>query len=389
LFRRPAGTTARLSKQHQEAALDNPGIQITWPRRGDILNRHDGLQAADGLTVTVRGTAPAGAPLTVSANGRTAAAVRRQGASFEADVKVSDRRTDLRVAAAGSEATIPVLWDRDSFPRYRFSVDDNILFLKDLALGDYRSLFDHWYLAFWREVHRRYGTKVHINIYYQTDPSVWDGPLFQLPQFPDRFRGEWQDNADWLHLTFHAKQNKPDRPYRDSGYDEVAHDYDRIVEQITRFAGEELLSNFTTVHWAEATADGVKALKERGVKGLIGLFSQRRTEDAATKYYLSHEMADYIATREYWWDPDMDMIYLSCDMVVNSYELDDVVPHLETVGASPHTSELVELLIHEQYFRKELSIFQPDVQEKVIRAVEWVSERGNKPVFWGDGFIGA
>ncbi len=368
--------------------MDTAGLEIVWPRRGDILNRHDGTQTSDGLLVTVRGTAPTDAPVAVSANGRPAA-VRRKGAAFEADLKVSDRRTNIAVKAGAAEASLPFLWDRDSFPRYRFSIDDNILFLKDLALGGYRSLFDHWYLAFWREIHRRYGTKVHINIYYQTDPSVWDGALFQLPQFPDRFRGEWQDNADWLHLTFHAKQNKPDRPYRDSGYDEVAQDYDRIVEQIKRFAGEELLSSFTTVHWAEATAAGVQALKDRGMKGLIGLFSQRRTQDAATKYYLSHELADYIATREYWWDPDMDMIYLSCDMVVNSYELDDVIPHLETVGASPHTSEVVELLIHEQYFRRELSIFQPDVQEKVIRAVEWVTVRGLKPVFWGDGFIGA
>lgn len=375
--------------QQQEAALGNPETQITWPQRGDILNRHDGTQTPDGLTVTVRGTSPSSGPLTVTANGRPAATVRSQGASFEADLKLTDRRTDITVASPNGEATIPVLWDRDSFPRYRFSIDDNILFLKDLALGDYDSLFDHWYLAFWREIHRRYGTKVHINIYYQTDPSVWDGPLFQLPQFPDKYRGEWRDNADWLHLTFHAQQNKPDRPYREAGYDEVAHDYDRIVEQIRRFAGEELLSTFTTVHWAEATADGVRALKDRGIKGLIGLFSQRTSVGSATKYYLDHELADHIAQREYWWDPEMDMIYLSCDMVVNSYKLDDVVPHLETVGASPHTAELVELLIHEQYFRKELAIYQPDVQEKVIRAVEWVSERGNRPVFWGDGFIGA
>jgi hypothetical protein len=369
--------------------LSSEAIQVTWPRRGDILNRHDGTQTGEGLRITVRGTAPAGAPLSVTSNGRPAIQVRSQGTSFEADVLITDPQGDLTVRAGQETLSLPVLWDRRSFPRYRFSIDDNILFLKDLALGDYRSLFDHWYLAFWRSVHQRFGTKVHINIYYQTDPSVWAEDTFQLPQFPDRFKGEWQDNADWLRLTFHARQNKPDRPYKDAGYDELARDYEAVTEQIHRFAGPELSSTFTTVHWAEATWDGVRALKDRGVKGLIGLFDQRRGQTPFTRYYLSEEIADHVAARDYWWDPDMDMLYVSCDSVVNTYALDDVVPRLEKVASSPHTSEVIELLIHEQYFRKELDIYQPDVQEKVLRAVEWVSDRGYKPVFWGEGFIGA
>jgi len=41
-----------------------------------------------------------------------------------------------------------VLWDKQSFKRYRFSIDDNIQWLKDLGAHaeDYASLFDHWYL---------------------------------------------------------------------------------------------------------------------------------------------------------------------------------------------------------------------------------------------------
>ncbi|NPV06995.1 MAG: hypothetical protein HPY83_03395 [Anaerolineae bacterium] len=369
--------------------MSSEGVQVTWPWSGDILNRHDGVQTPKGLRITVRGTTPADTALSVTCNGRPAHEVRRRGARFEADVLLHDHRCDLTVRAGEASAVVPVLWDRDSFPRYRFSIDDNILFLKDLAQGDYPSLFDHWYLAFWRSIHQRFGTKVHVNIYYQTDPSVWDGETFRLPQMPDRFMGEWQDNADWLRLTFHARQNKPDRPYKDAGYDELARDYDMVTEQIRRFAGDELTSTFTTVHWAEATRDGVRALRDRGVKGLIGLFDRRHGRTPYTRYYLSEELADHVAARDYWWDPDMDMLYVSCDMVVNSYALDEVLPRLEAVSSSPHTSEVIELLIHEQYFRRELSIYQPDAQYKVVRAVEWVSERGYRPVFWSEGFIGA
>jgi hypothetical protein len=49
----------------------------------------------------------------------------------------------------------------------------------------------------------------------------------------------------------------------------------------------------------------------------------------------------------------------------------------------------VELLIHEQYFRKELSYYQPSVFEKVKTALRWVARNDYQPVFWSDGFLGA
>jgi len=55
-------------------------------------------------------------------------------------------------------------------------------------------------------MHRKYGTKIHHNLYYQTAG-------FNLSQMPAKFRAEWQQNADWLRLTFHARANEPDRPY--------------------------------------------------------------------------------------------------------------------------------------------------------------------------------
>jgi hypothetical protein len=55
---------------------------------------------------------------------------------------------------------------------------------------------------------------------------------------------------------------------------------------------------------------------------------------------------------------------------------------------SVHTCEMIELLIHEQYFWQETGIYQPTIKDKVRTAVEWVSHRGYEPVFWGDGFLG-
>ena len=48
---------------------------------------------------------------------------------------------------------------------YRFSVDDNIWFLRDLTCGEYSSLFDHPYLKLYYDLHKKYDAKFQLNIY--------------------------------------------------------------------------------------------------------------------------------------------------------------------------------------------------------------------------------
>ena len=377
-----------------------PAITILEPWNGDILNRHDGTLTPAGLEIEVRGQADGEGTVTVAceeAERPGGTVVRRAETSapvcngqFRARILLQGRHNLIMAAMNGQRAACQVLWDYDSQPRYRFSVDDNILFLRDLADSNYSSLFEHPYLAFWQSVHRRYGTKVHFNIYFETDASVYPSGSFRLRQLSGRFRSEWEANSDWLHLTFHARSNKPDWPYRDATYERMAADYDAVTAEIKRFAGEAVLSSVTTVHWACAPRPAVKALRERGVRGLIGLFHQQLHGGAQdTGYYLEPALAEHVAGRDYWWDPELDMCFISCDAVVNTYPPEAVPPRLDEVGGNAHTGELIELLIHEQYFRRELSLYQPDVQQRVLAAVDWVSRRGYKPVFWGDGFIGA
>jgi hypothetical protein len=82
------------------------------------------------------------------------------------------------------------------------------------------------------------------------------------------------------------------------------------------------------------------------------------------------------------------LFFIRCTSVVNLLEVEEVVPFLNARTSTPHTSGMVELIIHEQYFRKELSYYQPTVLDKVRTAVQWVHERGYEPVFWSDGFLG-
>ena len=276
--------------------------------------------------------------------------------------------------------------DLNSRKRYRYSIDDNIEFLHDLGTNPdaYNSLFDHWYLAFWRRMHEEYGAKIHLNIYHQTV----DG-RFTLAQLPHKWRGEFEENSPWLHLSFHALQDKPDRYYRGTTYDQLARDFELVMGEIRRFAGEAVITRETTVHWAEAPREACRALRDRGVDTLIALFYTSPGGQVSTKYYLDQPTAEHIRGREAWHDYAEGFTFVDCDVVVNGVTLEEVVPSLEARVADPHTGELLEMIIHEQYFRPELRYHQPDAQEKTERAIRWVTERGYEACFWGEGFLGA
>jgi hypothetical protein len=362
----------------------NEPFRITSPWHGDVLTSYDGRETPDTLTVPVTGVASVGCEVTV--NG--VAADVRDG-SFHAAAPLRQRRSDIaavcRSGGADRTGAVTVLWDKGSRPRYRFSVDDNIEFLRDLGTNpeDYPSLFHHWYLGFWRRMHEEYGAKIHINIYYQTV-----GGGFTTARVPSKWRDEWEANAGWLHLSFHALQDQPELPYQHAGYDQMAHDFDLVMGEIRRFAGEAVTSTATTVHWAAATKEGCRALYDRGIRVLIGIFRREYGGECPTGYYLSDALKDHANERDACYDPETDLLFVTEDATVNSLAVEEIAPWLDRQAANPHTGQLMELLIHEQYFRKELSHYQPDIQEKVVRCLRWVTEHGYAPVFWGDGFLG-
>jgi len=359
-------------------------LHLTSPCDGDILTRHDGEETAAGLRLTVEGVG-GGGPVNVNGVGARLMPGEGPGQRFQAIATLppEPRRQAIVAQAGGEQAAITVTYLARSRRRFRFSVDDNVQFLADLARDPdaFPSLFDHWYLGFWRRMHETYGAKIHINIYYQTPEG------FRLPELPARWRDEWRASASWLHLTFHALQDKPDRIYRYATAAQIGADCDLVTDEIKRFAGPEVLSPVTTVHWAEAPREAVRALRGRGIRGLIGIFA---SEDGppTTGYYLTPEQAAHAALRDAWEDTTEGVVFIECDCVVNSLPLERIVPHLAALAALPQRAEMMELLIHEQYFRRELPHFQPDVMQKVEAALGWVTEHGYEPVFWGEGFLG-
>ncbi len=357
------------------AALCGQELKITEPPDGAILNRHDGETTEAGLRITVKGVGAG----PVRVNGAPA---KSAGGKWEARVLLG--REENRVTAESGAATdaITVLWDRHSAPRYRVSIDDGIWWFRDIARNNYGSIFDNPYMAFWREMHRKYGAKVHFNIYYETEG-------FNLSQMPDRYKDEWRRNADWIRLSFHARANDPDRPYIKAPAEQVIRDYRLVTAEILRFAGKEVLGPVTTIHWGEATREACQALRKEGIRVLAGYFEFDRQGRPRVSYYLPEERVRYLSGRDYWKDTSLDLLFVRHDIVLNSFTPPQILERLETIAADPHQAEVMELMIHEQYFYPDYRAYEPDYKERVETAIRWVTERGYKPVFFGEGFLGS
>ena len=355
-------------------------LKIEEPFHGAILNRRHGEEVDRGLKIRVCGEAPLGARVTI--NGAPA---ERAGTEFISETVLRERETEVVAVSEGSlgrqEHHVRVLWDRHSYPRYRFSIDDNSFFLRDIAGKKYSSLFDCFYLNVLRELHAKYGARFVLNIYYTTE----DG--FELPQFPDRYRGEWADNADWLKLAFHAHENKPDRPYQYASPERLIADLDRVAEQIHRFAGEATYSPPTVIHWGMVLPSALKPLVERGVRVLSGFFTYRNGV-WDVNYFLDDDRSEYLFRHDALMDFENGIIFSKVDIVCNNTPIERIVPTLGPLVQDPNRAEIMDLFTHEQYFWPFYSHHIPDHAQRLDAAIRWVTEHGYTPVFFHEGLLG-
>lgn len=376
-----AGTAAAaVARQTSARAGVFQAVKIEEPFHGAVLNRRHGKTVDGGLMIRVSGHAPLRDRVTV--NGTP---VQRAGTKFTADVLLRQKETDILAASHGSfglhEHRVRVVWDKHSEPRYRFSVDDNSFFLRDIARKDYKSLFDSFYLKGFRDLHSKYGTRFVLNIYYETE----DG--FDLPQFPDRYKSEWRDNSDWLKLAFHAYANKPDRPYQYASPSQLIADFRKVDEQIIRFAGEETYSPPTVIHWGMVQPEALKPLFENGVRALSGYF-RRLGGDWDVNYSLDDARSEYLARHDALVDFDSGIVFSKVDIVCNNTPIERIVPTLEPLTKDPNQAEIMDIFTHEQFFWPFYSHYLPDHFQRLDTALRYVTEQGYKPVFFHEGFLG-
>ena len=247
-----------------------------------------------------------------------------------------------------------------------FTVDDNIRFLKEITENTYISIFEHPYLSLYRRLHEKYGLKVQLNLFYRADG-------FNLFQMSDAYCSEWENNADWLKLSFHSDVENI-KPYEFSGYDEVYRDCKAVNDRIIHFASLKNLAKTTTVHYCLATAEGLKAIADNKVIGLLGLFGDEthpRTSYGIEEMDAARIRNGAIVTKG-------TIAFAAIDIVMNSFSRDEILAKLKALS----DRDAIRLMIHEQYFYPDYPAYQPDFEEKLNAAFSYLKSLGYKIRFF-------
>lgn len=244
--------------------------------------------------------------------------------------------------------------------QFCFTVDDNIRFLKELTERQQGSIFDHPYLAVYRRLHEKHGVKIQLNLFYECEG-------FTLAEMTDAYRAEFAKNADWLKMSFHSRLENV-HPYREAPYAEVYADGDAVQKEIVRFASPAVLAKTTTLHFCTATAEGLRAMRDLGTEGLLGLYGT--PEHPRTSYQTSPSNGDRIRVGET--VTDGEIAYADIDIVLNCYSTEENLSLLRPLYGRP----LVKVMIHEQYFYPDYPLYQPDFEEKLDAVFTALSENG-------------
>ncbi len=200
-------------------------------------------------------------------------AVSLGAASLAASSLVSGCRTSReRAFAEGAEDMGPVLVDSEVRRRKglkgkkcSYFCDDAIWALRDITRQRPKSMFDHPFFAVLKECHAKYGLKAQINLFYRTD-FFYGMDEFSLSDVTDAYKAEFAAASDWLKLGFHSLQEFPDYPWVNADYADVKKLFDMTLREVARFAGAASFAYACVPHWCPMSKDGVRALKDCGIK---------------------------------------------------------------------------------------------------------------------------
>ena len=354
-------------------------VRFAFPIDGDCVNERDGRKTDSGVIIPVKVEAPEGHEIYICGE-----VAKFDGGIYVREISITESKTTLTAkdATSGDEASITVFYMPSAVKKFRLSSDDNILFLQDLTKNKdvYKSVFENPYLAVYKKAHDLYGAAVHLNLFYLFDGEHKNFPerheYFDLSMMTDKFRDEFRANSDWLRFSFHSLTENPPKPYQFATPEKILEDYDKVCREIIRFAGEECLSDTTTIHFGEANVECARALRAHGTTTLTGYFEHTPKGAPLVAYYAPDDLIDHVGERDFWYDTDEDILFGRIDLVLNSNTYDWVMEEMDKILASPTRSGFVSIMIHEQYFYEDYSSFRPDFSDRVLHPCRLLFENG-------------
>lgn len=357
--------------------------EFIFPRDGVMLTWAAGEKVGEALKIRVLFSAQDGKELSLNGTPMT----RVNFCEYSAEILLSDFKNTLEVRdlQTGETWAIDVYFLKNGYKKYRISLDDNIWFLQNLTENKdtYTSLFDDPYLKMLKYIHDRYGSKFHVNIYYETPRHGG----FNLSQMTDKYKPEWKANSHWLRLSFHANADKPDKPYRFATYEQAYFEMERVHQQILRFAGPEAFSQTaTSVHWGDCSYEAARAFRDLGVKEYVSSFKWDTDSNADIRMYFDAEQCAIMQKYGFYYDKDTDMYFHRYQGGIQHAQLETFYDRFDRLLEEHPLYQFMEFCLHEQYFYPEYFAYQPNYYEKLETTAQWCRDRGFEPVFADEMF---
>jgi hypothetical protein len=374
------------------------GFCFTQPFDGGIIHEESGppvlaTQTGPGgkkmLKIEVTGSVPPGAKLEVfTADGQKIPVTVENGV-FRGTALLENRITEIKarttVNGEPREIHTRVVWAKNSRRRFRCYIDDHSFFLRDICAKNYKSIFDCFYLARLRQLHREFGAKINLNCFNTTPERD-----FNLSMFPDKYKSEFEDNAHWLRLAFHSENEFPNIPYKDATPEKLAADFDLVAKELKRIAGRAYTVGLQ-IHWADVPPSCYRVLADRGVKMLN---ARGRLPDSKKPkicdYHLPDNILEYLYYQQGWMHFETGLIFYN-GAALRTCEwtpVDQVAANLLDRIQDPARNHLINIAGHEQYWWPFYKNFKPDIYERWATAFRFVVDRGYQPIWIEDGFFG-
>jgi hypothetical protein len=385
-------------------------ISITNFREGALLNYRHGIENEHALTVEVRGLNSFGTPVKV--NGVPA---QMDGLLFSAPVELTQKinRVEAVTMTPYGEFSqkMTLVWDKKSFRRCNFYIDDNIFLFTELAKERPARAFDHFYLKALKELHDKYGLKITLNTFYHNDHQE-----FLLKDMPDLWKSEFTDNSDWLKISLHAYSEFPDRPYAEASRKDFLRDYQMLKSEVERFAGSASFIVPAVLHWNNLSSGVADELIKLGCPCYSESMRHRvmstppfdeltpeeqqeefrseiyvpPTEPLARHYGFAEEI-NYIEKHGAIYDQGLGIFFYHDWIICNLLTLEQIPRLFKRVKdtADKFKCDLFSAGGHEQYSFPGYSNYQSDHFRKLEETARlMVEEAGCTPVFYQDGLLG-
>lgn len=306
------------------------------------------------------------------------------GNTFTATAALTDPLTTFTASLVDSNgstiasATTRIIWLKNSYRRFRFFIDDNIYCMRDIHTKQYKSLFDSFYMNNLRKLHRKYGIKVMLNMFYTTPEND-----FTLSMFPDRYRSEWRDNADWLRLAYHSHTEFPERSLLTATRKSLNLEIDQIEQEILRFAGQDSLAPPTCLHWGTIDRKLLSLFVQKGTKVFCNGVWPLAKPEFLDRYQVPRDAIHYLSKNDAWYDFTSGLLFASGEVCANVLENspEKLVSLLKKASEEKNVAELLSIMTHEPYFWPFYKDYIPDHWERLDASFRFVVENGYKPSF--------